>query len=66
MLIGIMLVVVGAMGGFEKKLEAAPTHTEVLREIVKVRGKYCKTLNFETSQNCSNCGAQSLRENLKV
>jgi uncharacterized membrane protein YjdF len=29
MLIGIMLVMVGAMGGFEKKPETAPTHTEV-------------------------------------
>jgi hypothetical protein len=41
MLIGIMLVRVGAMGGFEKKPEAAPTHAEVFREIVKVRCKYC-------------------------
>ena len=57
MLIGIMLVMVGAMGGFEKKPEAALTHTEVVREIVKVRCKYCNALNFETSQNCSNCGA---------
>ena len=57
MLIGIMLVMVGAMGGFEKKPETAPNHTEVLREIVKVRCKYCNSLNFETSQNCSNCGA---------
>jgi len=57
MLIGIMLVVVGAMGGFEKKAEAPSTHTEVFREIVKVRCKYCNALNFETSQNCSNCGA---------
>jgi hypothetical protein len=56
-LIGIVLVMVGAMGGFEKKPKAAPTHTEVLREIVKVRCKYCNALNFETSQNCSNCGA---------
>ena len=57
MLIGIMLVMVGAMGGFEKKPEIGSTHTEVVREIVKVRCKYCGTLNFETSQNCSNCGA---------
>jgi len=56
-LIGIMLVMVGAMGGFEKKPETAPTHTEVFREIVKVRCKYYNALNFETSQNCSNCGA---------
>ena len=58
-MIGIMLVMMRAMGGFEKKPEAAhtTTHTEVLREIVKVRCKYCNTLNFETSQSCSNCGA---------
>ena len=57
MLIGIMLVMVGAVGGFEKKPQPAPTHTEVVTEIVKVRCKYCGTLNFETNQNCSNCGA---------
>jgi len=57
MLIGIMLVIVGAMGGFEKKPDPTSTYTEVLREIVKVRCKYCGTLNLETSQNCSNCGA---------
>jgi hypothetical protein len=56
-LIGIMLLMMGAMGGFQKKPETAPTHTEVFREIVKVRCKYCNALNFETSQNCSNCGA---------
>ncbi len=56
--IGIMLVMVGAMGGFEKKPETTPTHTQVFREIVKVRCKYCNTLNFETSQSCSNCGAR--------
>ena len=48
---------VGAMGGFEKKPDPTSTHTEVLREIVKVRCKYCGALNLETSQNCSNCGA---------
>jgi membrane glycosyltransferase len=37
MLIGIILVMVGARGGFEKKPEAAPLHTEALREILKVR-----------------------------
>jgi hypothetical protein len=57
MLIGIMLVMVGAMGGFEKKPDLTSTHKEVLREIVKVRYKYCGTLNLETSQNCSNSGA---------
>ena len=57
MLIGIMLVMVGAMGGFQKKPDATPTHTQVVTEIVKVRCKYCNALNFETSQNCSNCGA---------
>ena len=39
MLIGIMLFLVVAMGGFAKEPET--THTEVLREIVKVRCKYC-------------------------
>ena len=57
MLIGIMLVMVGAMGGFQKKPDATPTHTQVVTEIVKVRCKYCNALNYETSQNCSNCGA---------
>ena len=57
MLIGIMLVMVGAMGGFQKKPDATPTHTQVVTEIVKVRCKYCGSLNLETSQNCSNCGA---------
>lgn len=54
MLIGVMLVMVGAMGGFEKKPDPILTHTEFFREIVKVRCKYCNTLNFETSQNWSN------------
>jgi hypothetical protein len=57
MLIGIMLVMVGAMGGFQKKPDATATHTQVVTEIVKVRCKYCGALNLETSQNCSNCGA---------
>ncbi len=56
MLIGIALFMVGAMGGFEKEPETASTRTEVLREIVKVRRKYCNPLKFVTSQNCSNCG----------
>lgn len=55
---GLMLVMVGAMGGMEKKKELDPTHTEVVREVVKVRCKYCNALNFETSQRCSNCGGQ--------
>ncbi len=57
MKIGIMLLMMGAMGGFETKPEAIPIHTEVVWEIVKVRCKYCNTLNFETSQKCSSCGA---------
>jgi hypothetical protein len=56
MLIGIMLVMVGAMGGFQKKRDATPTHTQVVTEIVKVRCKYCGALNLETSQYCSNRG----------
>jgi hypothetical protein len=58
-MIGIMLVMVGALNGFDsKKREATPTHTEVVREIVKVRCKYCNSLNPETGQRCSNCGGQ--------
>ncbi len=58
-MVGIMLVMVGAMGGFEdKKKDATQTHTEVVREIVKVRCKYCSSLNPETNQRCSNCGGQ--------
>ena len=62
LMIGIMLLMVGAIGVTDKKTESVPpqstTHTEIVREIVKVRCKYCNTLNFETSQRCSNCGAQ--------
>jgi uncharacterized paraquat-inducible protein A len=65
LMIGIMLVMVGAVVDLDKKKEisqqAQPTqtHTEIVREIVKVRCKYCGTLNLETSQRCSNCGAQT-------
>ena len=61
LMIGIMLVMVGAVGGLDKKPSGSvqpPTRTEILREIVKVRCKYCNTLNFETGQRCTNCGAQ--------
>jgi len=33
------------------------THSEVTREIVKVRCKSCSSLNFETANRCVNCGA---------
>ena len=33
------------------------THSEVTREIVKVRCKSCNMLNFETANRCTNCGA---------
>jgi hypothetical protein len=36
---------------------AASTHSEVTREIVKVRCKSCNMLNYETANRCSNCGA---------
>lgn len=55
---GLMLVMIGAVGGMDKKKDPAQTHTEVVREVVKVRCKYCNALNFETSQRCSNCGGQ--------
>jgi len=31
--------------------------SEVTREIVKIRCKSCNSLNFETANRCSNCGA---------
>lgn len=63
LMIGIMLVMVGAVGGFDnKKTESGPNQspatTQIVHEIVKVRCKYCNALNFETSQRCTNCGAQ--------
>ena len=61
-MIGIMLVMVGALDGMDNKKsteqDPAPTRTEIVREIIKVRCKYCNALNFETSQRCNNCGAQ--------
>src|SRR5205807_8258468 len=38
-------------------LAATQYHSEVTREIVKVRCKSCNSLNFETANRCSNCGA---------
>jgi membrane glycosyltransferase len=64
LMIGIMLVMIGAVSDLDKKkdvnqpIQATQTHTEIVREIVKVRCKYCNTLNLETSQRCGNCGAQ--------
>jgi hypothetical protein len=59
LMIGIMLVMVGALNDMDKKpKESSPTRTEIFREIVKVRRRYCSALNLETNQRCSNCGAQ--------
>ena len=56
---GLALVMVGAVNGMDnKRKDPGQTHTEVVREVVKVRCKYCNALNFETSQRCSNCGGQ--------
>ena len=40
-------------------IQAPPisTHSEVTREIVKVSCKSCNSLNFETANRCTNCGA---------
>jgi hypothetical protein len=35
----------------------AQYHSEVTREIVKVRCKSCNSLNFETANRCVHCGA---------
>ncbi len=60
LMIDIMLVMVGAVVDMDNKKKAPDqTHTEIVREIVKVRCKYCGALNLETSQRCSNCGAQT-------
>ena len=60
---GLALVMVGAVNGLDnnnKKKDSgqAQTTTQIVREVVKVRCKYCNALNFETSQRCSNCGGQ--------
>jgi hypothetical protein len=55
---GIMLVMMGAVSGMEKKKDPDQARTEIVREVVKVRCKYCNALNFETSQHCTNCGGQ--------
>lgn len=59
LMIGIMLVMVGAIADTADKKKAQPeTRTETVREIVKVRCKYCGSLNLETSQCCTNCGGR--------
>lgn len=59
LMIGIMLVMVGAITDTaDKKKNTSEMHTETVREIVKVRCKYCNALNPETSQHCTNCGGQ--------
>lgn len=58
---GLALVMVGAVNGLDAKKKdsgQAQTTTQIVREVVKVRCKYCNALNFETSQRCSNCGGQ--------
>ena len=58
---GLMLVMMGAVSGMDNKKkdsDQSQATTQIVREVVKVRCKYCNALNFETSQRCSNCGAQ--------
>lgn len=58
---GLMLVMMGAVSGMDNKKKdsaQAQAPTQIVREVVKVRCKYCNALNFETSQRCSNCGGQ--------
>lgn len=58
---GLMLVMMGAISGMDNKKkdsDQAQAPTQIVREVVKVRCKYCNALNFETSQRCSNCGGQ--------
>lgn len=58
LMIGIMLVMMGAISDSENKKASGPAQMQIVREIVKVRCKYCNYLNLETSQRCSNCGGQ--------
>lgn len=59
LMIGIALVMMGAVNDMgDKKKEPGESRTEIVREIVKVRCKYCNALNAETSQRCTNCGGQ--------
>jgi ABC-type bacteriocin/lantibiotic exporter with double-glycine peptidase domain len=63
LMIGIMLVMIGAVEGMDNKKKESvanqsATTTQIVHEIVKVRCKYCNSLNYETSERCINCGAQ--------
>src|SRR5439155_27209149 len=44
-----------ALNGPGHRHDLSTDYTEALREIVKVRCKYCGALNLETSQDCANC-----------
>ncbi len=46
MLIGIMLVMMGAMRGFEPEPEAVPSRTEVVRETVKNQVQVLQCVEF--------------------
>ena len=57
-LIGIALVMMGALERSEQQQKKEPAqYREITREIVKVRCSHWGGLNFETSNRCSNCGA---------
>ncbi len=58
LLVGIMLVMMGFLGNQEQLGKKGPTQfSEITREIVKMRCRHCNALNYETSQRCTNCGA---------
>lgn len=43
--------------GFSAAVPTREVFKEVTREIVKVRCKNCNSLNYETANRCTNCGA---------
>lgn len=42
---------------YEQKTKEVVTNREIIKEVVKIKCGYCRTINFETSLHCSNCGA---------
>ena len=57
LLAGIMLVMMGFIGTQEEQKKQPAQYCVVTREIVKVRCGHCSSLNLETNNRCTNCGA---------
>ena len=57
LLAGIMLVMMGFIGTQEEQKKPQTQYSVVTREIVKVRCSHRSSLNLETNNRCTNCGA---------